>query len=129
MPLEPKIIRNGEPFVPATDAGFVITAMIAAVAWDSGKGPFEVNKPQFQYTDESETYAGKNQDDYPEVPCPLSPANKFLLTNYMYIAALPAPAHNGRGYKLKGKHNFVDIESGDELQLEPGDEIHLVRVG
>lgn len=128
MPLEPQIIRDGKKFVPKANSGFVITAMICAVAWDSGKGPFEVNEPKFQYTDKSENYAGKNQDDYPGVPCPISPANKFTLINYMYIAALPKLAHNGKGYKLKGNHNFIDIETGDELGLEPDDVIHLTRV-
>lgn len=123
MPLNTRILRNDEPLkMPHGWNHFHVAAMTLAAAFDSGQGPFEDNTPEFAYEPDLEGdlayLAGKTQDDYPEIPCPVSPRNCWDLVGYHILAT--TPLNYGR-YTLKRPHKFLDTTDGEILELLPGD--------
>lgn len=125
MPLVTQILRNDEPLKPPGGwSEFACAAMVLAAAFDSGEGPFEgKQEPEFEWAEGWE-WAGKTGADYPNVPCPISAYNSFMLTTYPIIATTPL----GReGYTLKNKQSFYDVMLGQRFDLEPGDKLIAYR--
>ena len=112
MPLNTQILRDGEP-LDLRWSDFHVAAMVCAVAYDSGEGPFVDNTPE--------------QDGYPDTPQPINAKNCWDLCNYLVIAMTPFQRQSR--YTLQGTHRFAD-NTGCELgvlELLPGDELVMYR--
>jgi hypothetical protein len=131
MPLHTSITRDGE-LMQLRWSDFHVAAMAIASACDDPTHPeaklFKVpsDRPEFGYqpTDDHE-YAGKTQEDYPEVPCPITRSDAFEIASYPYLSQTPL---NSGPYTLKREHKFLDCTDGEELHLLPGDVLKAVRV-
>lgn len=126
MPLNTRIIRDGEP-LQIRWGDFHVAAMVCAAAYDSGQGPFEgEQKPAFRYGEGDHEWANRTADEYPEVPCPITPRDSFTMADYYVIATTPL---NDGEYVLKGEHRFLDCMDGEILHLLPGDVLQAWRSG
>ena len=131
MPLYTTITRDGEDLALRW-GHFHIVAMTLAAAFDSGEGPFKgEQKPDFSYPAEAEFenkdfayLAEKTDADYPDVPCPISPANHANLVGYHVLAMTPL---NRGSYTLENEHKFLDTTDGEILHLLPGDVLSASR--
>ena len=120
-PLSTRITRDGEP-LSLRWGQFHIAAMIYAVSWDSGEGPFEMNEPPKYLVRPSD--GDEMPLNYPEEPCPISPPEAFHIVRDSVIAAT---ALNDRPYTLKKEHRFIDVTDGEVLHLLPGDVLEATR--
>jgi hypothetical protein len=132
MPLNTRIIRDGEP-LKLRWSGFHVAAMAVAASVDDpslGKSIFEdktLDRPDFEYgptVPANPEWAGADQSRYPEVPCPISPRDAFEIGSYPMLGLTPL---NDRRYVLKREHAFVDVTNGEVLRLLPGDELVAFR--
>jgi len=112
MPLETRIIRNGEPLrIPW--GGFHVAAMVLAVTLETGKGPFQDNSRDALLTEEC---GG--------LPIAITPSLTFELMSY---PAIGATALNDGPYTVQEEWTFQDVTDGEILQLLPGDVLHAYR--
>lgn len=127
MPLNTRILRDGEP-LQLRWSDFHVAAMICASTWDAGvKGPFtNADGPLFEYGPECSVkeWANKTHADYPAVPAPLDPGLCWQLTGYSYLGMSPL---NTGPYTLKKEHRFLDVTDGEVLHLLPGDVLKAWR--
>ena len=120
MPLCTQIIRDGTP-ITLNWGDFHVAAMILATLADE-KPMSEVM--HYTYPDKDTEYAGKTQDDYPAIPCPINWGIAFQLTSYGVIGNTRL---NDGAYTLKHQHRFIDVSDGELLTLEPGDVLEAWR--
>ena len=97
MPLNTAIYRDGKPLTLRW-GGFHLAAMVCAVSWDSGKGPFVDNSEPAMVTHEVD---GKEVTGHF-----ISPRNCFELGDYGMIGCTPL-GHDA--YTLQRNFTFVRL--------------------
>lgn len=116
MPLHTQVVRDGEPLQLQWGI-FHVTAMVVAVAMDSGEGPFESNSPDGIVT------GGAYQ---PGQGISIRPADSTGLTMQMYAALATTPL--GRApYTLRAGYRFRDSTDGEVFELRAGDQLIAYR--
>lgn len=110
MPLETQIIRDGKP-LQLRWGDFHVAAMAIACSYDSGTGIFEDN-----------SYPAP---PYPEQPRGIGPGETFLICMYPVLAKCAVGKFGS--YTLTKEHKFVELMTGEELHLLPGDILKMHR--
>lgn len=115
MPLNTRIIRDGKP-LDLRWGGFHVASMVYACVIDSGEGPFVDNASVRE-----QALALMEKDG----AIAITPKDAFDLMSYPVIGQTPLNAadYTMVNYDLK----FVDIEDGEELEIEKGDVLSMSR--
>lgn len=113
MPLNTMIIRNGEP-LKLHWGNFHVAAMVLAVTFDTGQGPYMDNRP--------EKIVG--EDYIPGTIVGISQATAFRLTSYPVIGTTVL---NDGEYELVAGYTFMDTADGEILEFFPGDTLIAYR--
>lgn len=114
MPLNTSVERNGE-LLKLRWGNFHVAAMALAASFDEGTNV--IGNPD-------KVYDGKTFDNYPDDPFPVSRQVAFMLTDYGALGNTPL---NMGAYTLTKRHQFVDLEDGEVLELLPGDVLRAYR--
>lgn len=135
MPLNVQVIRNGEP-VSIRWGEFHVAAMAVASSIDGpDKGMFKENHtisnpPPFGMPEKlpdtaDQSWAGKDQTSYPEVPMPITREDAFQIASYPMLAMTEVGKKGS--HVLINRHRFVDCTDGEVFELLPGDELRMSR--
>ncbi len=137
MPLHTSIIRDGKA-IKLRWSDFHVAAMAIAATCDDPSDPeaklFKepTDRPSFEYPAEKQEgdgipdeWYGKDEADYPGVPCPITRMDAFTLADYGRLALTPL---NSRSVTLTREHKFVDCTDGEILHLLPGDVLNAGRM-
>jgi len=112
MPLETRIIRDGEPLrIPW--GGFHVAAMVMVATLETGKGPFKDN-----------TREGLLTEECGGLPIAITPRLTFELMSY---PAIGATALNDGPYTVQEEWTFQDVTDGEVFTILPGDKLVAYR--
>lgn len=114
MPLNTQITRGGKP-LKLRWSDFHVAAMIQAVSYDSGQGPYADMPGFISDVDRLMESQGK---------LGISPDVAWQLTTYGVIGATPL---NTGDYTMTKRLVFIDNTDGEELELLPGDVLSMSR--